>query len=104
MLRAQEFACQRNTQLLWVQAEDSPPAEPFGHYSKHELEELKKRWLSPKYHARRTEGILSLLPLCRGMPLRVTLGNGDRFKEFGIHNGARCRLKSWTLHGDDENN
>ena len=100
--RAKEFARQRHTQLLWVQAEDSPPAEHFGHYTKNELEKLKERWLTATYHARRTEGIQGLLPLCHDMPLRVTLGNGDRFKEFGIHNGARCRLKAWTLHGDDE--
>ena len=102
MLRAKEFARQRHTQLLWMQAEDSPPAEHYGHYTKNEREKLREKWMTPTYHARRTEGILSLLPLCHDMPLRVTLGNGDRFKEFGIHNGARCRLKNWTLHEEDE--
>ena len=102
MLRGKDFARRHGAQLLWVQAEDSPPAEHFDHYSKNDLAEMKERWLGPAYHARRTEGILSLLPVVYDMPMRVTLGNGRNFKDYGVHNGSRCRLKAWTLHAEDE--
>ena len=30
---------------------------------------MKRKWL--QYHARKTEGVLSLCPCCHGMPMRV---------------------------------
>ena len=56
------------------------------------------------YHARKTEGILSLLLACYDMPYRVTNSNGNEFKEYGIHNGAKCRLKDWHFSETDEKN
>ena len=101
-MRGRDFARRHGAQLLWIQAEDSPPAEHFSHYSQNDLKQMKEKWLAPSYHARRTEGILSLLPAVYNMPLRVTLGSGKNFKDYGIHNGSRCRLKAWTLHPEDE--
>ena len=97
--RAQIFAEAQKQQLFWVQATDTPPAWFASGYSKNELEELKRKWL--KYHARKTEGVLSLLPCCKGMPYRVTHSHGPEFKEYGIHNGAECILKSWQLDEED---
>ena len=101
LLRAQDFARHHHEQLLWIQAEDSPPSEHFAHYTRQELEEVKRKWLSPSYHARKTEGILSLLPCAYDMPLRVTSGQSKDSKEYGIHNGSRCRIRGWTLHEAD---
>ena len=82
-----------------MQATDTPPAWFTTAYSKGELSTLKLKWLH--YHARKTEGILSLLPCCAEMPFRVTHSHGNEFKEYGIHNGAECVLKSWTLEESD---
>jgi len=68
MLRAQHFARLGKVRPLWMQAEDVPPSEHFAHYTRQELEKLKKKWLAPTYHARKTEGILSLLPCAFDMP------------------------------------
>jgi len=102
MMRAQNFARVRKQQLLWIQSEDTPPAEHYAHYSKEELMAEKKKWNSPSYHARKTEGIPSLMPLIYGMPWRLTGGQGAHFKESGIHNGTRGRVRAWTLHEEDE--
>ena len=96
--RAQTFAAQHGYQLFWMQAVDHPPAWYGDTMTKKELEEAKGRWL--RYHARKTEGILSLCPCCYDMPLRVTHGNGYLCKEYGIHNGATGILKA--VHFGDE--
>ena len=41
--------------------------------------------------------------MCYDLPVRITLGNGPEMKEYGIHKGARGRIKAWTLHEDDVN-
>ena len=63
------------------------------------LQTQRKTWL--KYHARKTEGILSLLLACYDMPYRVTDSNGNEFKEYAIHNGGKCPLKGWHLSDKD---
>ena len=62
----------------------------------------KKTWNSPNYHARKTDGIPSLMPLIYDMPWRLTGGQGAHFKESGSHNGTRGRVRAWTLHKEDE--
>ena len=61
---------------------------------------MKKRWLN--YHAKKTEGILSLLLCCYDMPFVVKHSGGPEYKKYGVHNGCRCRLKAWELHKKDE--
>ena len=34
--------------------------------------------------------------------MKVKLGNGKDMKEYGVHNGARGRIRGWTLHPNDE--
>ena len=60
---------------------------------------MKEKWL--QYHARKTEGVLSICPLCYGMPLRITNGNGYLSKLYGMHNGATCVLDGWQLAEPD---
>ena len=102
MMRAQNFARVRKQQLLWIQSEDVPPTEHYAHYNKEELIAEKQKWNSPNYHARKTDGIPSLMPLIFDMPWRLTGGQGEHFKECGIHNGTRGRVRAWSLHKDDE--
>ena len=64
--------------------------------------EQKEKWKSPTYHARKTEGISSLMPAAYGMMWRLTGGQGAHFKECGIHNGTKNRVRAWTLHAEDE--
>ena len=64
--------------------------------------EQKRKWNSPNYHARKTEGIPSLMPAVYGMTWRLTGGQGAHFKECGIHNGTKGRVRGWTLHEEDE--
>ena len=94
MLRSQHFARVRKQQLLWIQAQDTPPNEHYSHYSKEELIAEKKKWNSPNYHARKTDGIPSLMALIYDMPWRLTGGQGAHLKECGIHNGRSC-LGPW---------
>lgn len=97
--RALNFAQSQNEPSFWIQSTDAPPAWYANGYSTKDLQELKKKWLS--YHARKTQGILSLLLACFNMPYRVTNSHGKEFKEYGIHNGAKCVLKAWKLDEKD---
>ena len=97
--RAQNYAAAKQQQLFWMQAIDNPPNWFTDSMSKSELEEMKQHWL--QYHAKKTEGILSLCPGCYDMPIRITHGNGYRFKEYGIHNGSTGVLKAWELDETD---
>ena len=97
--RAVNFARTHKRQAFWIQAIDTPPNWFCNGYSTTELEEMKKRWLA--YHARKTEGILSLLLCCYDMPLIVKHSGGPDYKKYGVHNGSRCRLKAWELDDKD---
>ena len=96
---ALNFVHQNSASSFWIQAIDSPPNWYASGYSSTELQEQKKRWLA--YHAKKNEGILSLLMACYNMPYRVTDSHGKNFAEFGIHNGAQCILKGWQLSDAD---
>ena len=60
--RAINFARASKAQAFWIQAADSPPNWFCNGFSSQELDARKKTWLS--YHARKTEGVLSLLLCC----------------------------------------
>ena len=98
--RAQTFAAAAKQQLFWMQAVDKPPAWFAGTLGTEELERLKTKWL--QYHARKTEGVLSLCPCCHGMPMRITNGNSALCREFGIHNGTTCTVEGWELDPVDQ--
>ena len=100
-VRAQMFARHHKRQLFWVQAEDIPPAMHFAEYSSNELQDLKKKWLLPTYHARKTQGIPSLLPCAQNMPYRLMSSANRQLKDHGITKGALIRLKAWDLHEED---
>ena len=98
--RAINFAHQSKNQAFWIQAADSPPNWFCNGYSANELLELKKKWLA--YHAKKTEGVLSLLLCCYDMPFVVKHSGGPDFKKYGVHNGSRCKLKAWKLDETDD--
>ena len=98
--RAQTFAQFTGEPLFWIQAVDKPPAWFAGHLTKDDLEKMKQTWL--QYHARKTEGILSLCPCCYHMPMRITSGHHKLYKEYGVHNGATCVLEAWELESMDK--
>ena len=99
--QAQSFAISTQQQVLWIVASDQPPVEYFGDYTDEELEKLKRKWLNPTYHTKKTEGIPSLFPCIYGMPVRVTSGKAKWASEHGVHNAARGWLRGWDLHPDD---
>ena len=89
--RAQNFAAATEQQLFWMQAIDNPPSWFAGTMTQKELQKTKQMWL--QFHARKTEGVLSICPLCYGMPLKITNGNGYLSRLYGIRNGATCVLQ-----------
>ena len=44
---------------------------------------------------------MGLMPLVKGMPLRITATQG-RLKEFRLFKNARCTLEGWQLSPVDE--
>jgi hypothetical protein len=65
------------------QAADSPPNWFCNGYSANELLELKKKRLA--YHAKKTEGVLSLLLCCYDMLFVVKHSGEPDFKKYGVH-------------------
>ena len=99
--RARIYAQSKGYRILWLQAEDRPPFSHFGHLSHRELAKKKKAWLHPRFHAKKTEGIMSLLPFANDMPLRITDNNGRDYKQYNICKGTLCRAKALHLHDVD---
>ena len=98
--RARTSASAKREQLFWMQAVDKPPAWFAGTRGVEEIERMQRKWL--QYHARKTEGILSLCPRCHGMPMRIASGNSGLCREYGVHNGAACTAAGWALEASDK--
>ena len=97
---ARNFAYKTGQQLFWVQASDTPPPEFITDYSSSQLEQMKKRWLN--YNYRRTGDVLSLLPCCYDMPLRITHSGESSWKQHGVNKGGLCRFKGFKFDPIDE--
>eukprot|EP00973_Karenia_brevis_P041285 5712836-Karenia_brevis.AAC.1 len=54
------------------------------------------RWLG--YHDQQTAGVKGLLPMVRGLPIRLT-DTVDR--GLTLYKHRRCVLIGWTLHPDE---
>ena len=92
-LRAQEFAKAKHAQLLWCHAVDVPL-----HPGDRDLpEEARSRklasWLTR--HDQDTNHLISILPLIKDLPLRLT-DTIDR--DLQLYKGRRCKMWGWTLH------
>ena len=97
--RARKFAEASGEQLFWITATDTPQAWFSAGYDKQQLLAMQKRWAH--YHARKTEGILSMLPACNNMPYTVMHSHGEEFKEYGVHKGSQGILVGWILDEED---
>ena len=73
--RARLFATSNQRQLLWIQAEDYLDDPHFSDKSMDQKMHMKKRWLDPHFHTRRTGGVPSLLPVCYDLPMRCQFAN-----------------------------
>ena len=56
------------------------------------LNSKRKRWL--ELHDQKTGGIMGLLPLVKGLPVRLT-DHIDR--GLGLFKNSKCTIHSWTL-------
>ena len=63
---------------------------------KDQLDAKRKRWLT--FHDQQTSGILGLLPLVKGMPVRLT---ATISKQLKITKHRRGVIVGWTLHADE---
>ena len=56
------------------------------------LDAKRRRWLG--FHDQQTGGIMGLLPLVRGLPVRLTHPENRNHKLF---KNSKCTIHSWTL-------
>ena len=68
--RAVVFAKQRQRCVNWVVAHDKPLRQDDQALSDEVLNKKRRGWLS--YHDQKTGGIMGLLPLVRGLPMRLS--------------------------------
>ena len=57
------------------------------------LDAKRRRWL--EFHDQKTGGIMGLLPLIKGLPVRLT-EHVSRNK--GLFKNTKCKIHSWTEH------
>ena len=87
-LRSILFAKATHRRLLWVRAHDWPVASGDEDLSKDDLDRLRQSWL--QLHDKATAGIMGLLPLVRGLPMRLT---NTEDPEQHAYKNARCTLE-----------
>ena len=57
------------------------------------LDTKRRRWL--EFHDQKTSGIMGLLPLIKGLPVRLT-EHVDRGK--ALFKNTKCKIHGWTEH------
>ena len=57
------------------------------------LEAKKTRWLA--FHDQKTGGIMGLLPLIKGLPMRLT---DHECRPLGLYKKTKCTIHSWSLN------
>ena len=95
--RAQVFAEENGLLLLWVQAHDTPLHRDDLSLPPEQLDVKRKRWLG--FHDQKTAGILGLMPLAKGLPVRLT----DTIDhELQLYKHRRGTIVGWTYHADEK--
>ena len=94
--RAQVFAEERSLVLNWVKAHDSPLHRDDQALGREQLDAKRFRWLS--FHDQHTAGILGLMPLVKGLPVRLSDSVDRRLNLFKHRRG---KIEGWTLHPDE---
>ena len=82
--------------MTWVKAHDTPLHRDDLSLEQEQLDAKRKRWLS--FHDQRTAGILGLLPLAKGLPVRLT-DSVDR--PLKLYKHRRGVIVGWVLHADE---
>ena len=85
------FAKSVRSKILWYLAEDWLQ-DSGAVASKEELQRKREKWL--ELHDKQTAGILGLLPLIRGMPVRFTESYN---RELGAYKHATGKLIGWGI-------
>ena len=82
--------------LLWVQAHDTPLHRDDLSLPPEQLDVKRKRWLG--FHDQKTAGILGLMPLAKGLPVRLT----DTIDhELQLYKQRRGTIVGWTYHAEE---
>ena len=98
LLRARWVAAEQQHLLLWVVAQDTPLFHTDPDTEAHELQHRKEQWL--QRHDQATGGIMGLLPLLPGMPIRITQTLPE-LKPWGLFKNTRGQLFGWSLAEED---
>ena len=98
LLRARWVAHERQHVLLWVVAQDTPLFQLEPEAAIGELQARKENWL--QRHDQATGGIMGLLPLLPGMPVRVTQTLPE-LRPLRLFKNSRAKLLNWCLQDAD---
>ena len=91
-LRAKEYAKQHNKQLSWCHARDVPLHPNDRDLPTEALTQKLQAWL--RRHDQDTSNLTSMLPLVKGLPVRLT-DSVDRERQ--LYRGRRGTIYGWTL-------
>ena len=94
-LRAREFGKSHNIRITWAYAKDVPLHRDDRELSEEALRNKLISWLGR--HDQDTGHIASILPLVRGLPVRLT-DRADKNKDLKLYRGRRGHIYGWTPH------
>ena len=97
--RAVNLAFRTERVLLWCVAEDKPLHKDQTCITDDMIQARKNKWLT--LHDQQTNGIMGLLPLVQGMPIRLTK-TVQRHLDKRLFKNSRGKLHGWQLHPVDE--
>ena len=61
------------------------------------LDAKKRQWLA--FHDQKTGGIMGMLPLVKGLPVRLS-DHVDR--DMGLYKNTKCTIRGWSLNNNEE--
>ena len=97
LLRAREFAKQAKQQLTWCLARDVPLFTENRELPADQLNQKRMKWL--ERHDQDTAHLSSVLPLVKGLPIRLT-ESIDRSKK--LYRGRRGFIYAWVPHEEEK--
>ena len=97
LLRAREFAKQAKQQLTWCLARDVPLFTEDRELPADELNKKRMKWL--ERHDQDTAHLSSVLPLVKGLPIRLT-ESIDRGRK--LYRGRRGFIYAWVPHAEEK--
>ena len=85
---------------MWIKTKDTPPKSWREYFPDDDaLAQEQAKWLHS--NSRRRNNIPGMLPIFKGMLIRINNGSGSHYKEYGLHTGSLGTVIGMQLTEND---